>query len=1062
MPVPLLFALTMFVSATLLFLVQPMVGKMILPLLGGTPAVWNTCMVFYQALLLGGYFYAHRSTTNLAPKKQTAIHTIILFAGLGVLLVGALLSINNSPIPIVSSLSPQGDDYPFFGVIVLLAVAIALPFFVVSTSAPLLSKWFAETGQPSSKNPYFLYAASNFGSLLALIAYPAIVEPNLRLVHQAWLWAIGYGLLVAMVMRCAKLVREGPPPAKPQAAKSGAPTLADEREPTLLRKLRWLGLAFVPSSLMLGVTTFVSTDMASIPLLWIIPLSLYLITFIIVFAEMPKRLKENFHLGMTLLMPVLVLLIAFLMTSRVPTKFSLQVLMHMATFFVVALVCHGELNRDKPSPKYLTNFFLIMSLGGMLGGLFNAFFAPIVFTFTSEYPITLVLACFLLPVMFAESKPGKWTFALNIILPAAVFFLCRILQSFYSEIGNYVFENGTYIIAATVLFALSSVVSLVLLRKDPRFRIALACMLGASFVSYGILGPLLNVFIVDSKSQEITDDLISQVLLKNIIRLILAVLLPAIAYAWYWNRFGEKRQFSRNLALGFGALALAFLCTILLVDALANNFLSVMAQKANIAASTVRQILIYGIPAMICYFFVERPIRFGAAVGALWLATFLTDYDRKSSVFYDRSFFGRIKIESYGQWKRIPSALFPDEVEGDHDAYDIVLEKETDHYRQVGWYLRADKSPVYRVETVTVDGVERSRFYIHRDWAQMVHGTTIHGMQEKNTERADIARALLPLSGPNVMGSALTLCGGAGDAWQFPGRDPLTYYHRTGPVGSMFDAFHARQRDRATPNTDVACIGLGTGTLSAYGLPGQKMTFFEIDTHVRRHVESPTYFTFLDSAKKQGVQLEFAMGDARISLERQSRDRKYGFMLIDAFSSDAIPAHLLTKEAVELYFQRLEEDGLLAVHISNRYIDLEPVVERICRELHLEARIMHGSSLSDKDQEDAIENPLKWYNGKLPSSWIAIAKSKEALGPIDADAPNWSIDLNSAIEEKVKKSRTAMTVREKASYSKKFAEATYDIWIPLTANDDVGLWTDDFSPIIPVLKGEWRFWSKDE
>ena len=175
------------------------------------------------------------------------------------------------------------------------------------------------------------------------------------------------------------------------------------------------------------------------------------------------------------------------------------------------------------------------------------------------------------------------------------------------------------------------------------------------------------------------------------------------------------------------------------------------------------------------------------------------------------------------------------------------------------------------------------KYYTQRDWSQLVHGTTVHGLQELNKERSDIARALLSLGSPDPIATSLAICGGAGEAMQFPGRDPLTYYHRTGPVGSMFEAFIARNRTKDNANTNVACIGLGTGSLSSYGVPGQRMTFFEIDTHVRRLVEPPRYFTYIDSAKAQGVEIEFVMGDARVTMERLN-DRKFGFMLIDAFS----------------------------------------------------------------------------------------------------------------------------------------------------------------------------------
>jgi hypothetical protein len=1022
--VPLLFALTMFVSATLLFLVQPMVGKMILPLLGGTPAVWNTCMVFYQGLLLAGYFYAHKATANLDAKKQTSLHTFVLFAALGVLLIGALLSANHSPIPVVKSLSPQGSDYPFFGVVVLLAAAIGLPFFVVSTSAPLLQKWFAETGHPSAKDPYFLYAASNVGSLLALVAYPAVVEPNLRLVHQAWVWAVGYAILVGLVMMCARAVRQGPPPlavsraaAKPQAA-----VTIDEPPPPLARKLRWLALAFVPSSLMLGVTTFVSTDMASIPLLWIIPLSLYLITFIIVFSKVPKEL----HLLLTLLMPVMVLLIAFLMTSHVPAKFGLQVLLHMATFFIVAMVCHGELARERPAPKYLTGFYLTMSLGGMLGGLFNALIAPIVFTYTSEYPITLVAACFLLPPLFQENgrREGRWATALDVIFPLGVFFLCRQLQTYRYPIGEYAYAHGLWMLAALAAFAAPAAAAVFGLEKELRARVVLAVLLGASLAIFGITGPLLEAAGLKGSLFSSGDLDVSYKLLA---RLGLAAL-PMAAFAWYWRVFGDRAAFRSHLLAGVAALAGCFAVMLFMAQFVADEFFGVIAFKARISLDTVRQILIYGVPAMLCYFFVERPVRFGLAVAALWLASFYTEYREghnpdvpaRFRTYNDRSFFGRLKIERYGEWDGIPGVCIPDAVLHDEDTYEP--ERNVRGSDVVDWVfkIRDGDIPVYRIREMTGESGEKERVAsIRREYVQLVHGTTVHGLQEANRERLDIARALLPVNGPNLWGAAIARVGPADEPLHFPGRDPLTYYHRTGPVGSMFAAWEELNRGQRR-NTDVACIGLGTGSLSAYGRPGQTLTFFEIDTHVRRLVEPRDYFTFIDAAKRQGVNIEFEMGDARVSLERLD-GRKYGFMLIDAFSSDAIPAHLLTKEAVELYFQRLEDDGLLAIHTSNRYLELEPVVERICRELKLEARVMHGTSDSK--------------TGKYAATWIAIARSKEALGPIAEDTDRWHEEGGKAKSER---------------------------WIPIKADDKVGLWTDDYSPIIPILRGEWRFWAKSE
>ncbi len=1062
---PLLFALTMFVSATLLFLVQPMIGKMVLPLLGGTPAVWNTCMVFYQALLLGGYYYAHKSTTGLETTAQTKLHAGVLLSALGVLIVAAVLTSSSSPIPIVKSLSPQGDDYPFFGVIVLLTVAIGLPFFVVSTSAPLLQKWFADTGHPSSKDPYFLYAASNFGSLLALVAYPALVEPNLLVIHQAWLWAIGYGILVVLVFACARAVNRSVAAAaraeefSPKRSVAAKPLAAEESDPTFLRKLRWVALAFVPSSLMLGITTFVSTDMASIPLLWIIPLSLYLITFIIVFSKVPTEL----HVTMSLLMPVSVLLIVFVMTSHVPVKFIWLIALHMLNFFIVTMVCHGELAHDRPSTKHLTSFYLLMSVGGMLGGLFNAFVAPIVFTFTSEYPITLVLACFLLPSMFDEKdrKVSSWTPTLDLLLPLAMFFFCSQVQVNKYEPGcSYFHENGRYMLTCLVLFVLPAVAAVFIFEKTLRARIAVGSFLGGALLLYGFAGPVVNEL-------GLTNELLG--LSAGAWLRWAPVAALAIAYAWYCKRY-ENETFAERLAVGFGALVASLVIMKLLANLISRDIAADMALKARIGKDTVRQILIFGVPAMICYFFVERPIRFGAAVAALWLATFLTEYNEGGEsftkrlfssnsktnddrTFYDRSFFGRLKIEKAGHWEFISNDLLPDDVAG--EGYERVSEQEGPDRERVFFYLQEspehpNKELVYKVEFFIENDKKIPVAYRRRNYVTLVHGTTTHGMQEVNKQRWDIALALAPAMSTNwVEKSAVQIAYGRGiqRAMQSPGREPLTYYHRNGPVGAMFDAWTTRTAKQRDANTDVACIGLGTGTLSAYGRPGQKMAFFEIDTHVKRLVEEPKYFTFIDMAKKQGVNLEFIMGDARVSLERL--DRKYGFMLVDAFSSDAIPAHLLTKQAVQLYFQRLEDDGLLAVHISNRYLELEPVVERIVRELGLKARVMHGESYDDQ-RDPASEI------GRFAATWIAIAKTEEALDSIEQDGKKWDEEYAKWQEEYLKWEEKYKSKENKPKPPE--PPSRHNRWLPLDSDPKLGLWTDDYSPIIPILRGEWKFW----
>ena len=374
----LVFALTLFCSATLLFLVEPMIGKMILPLLGGTPAVWNTCMVFFQAILLLGYGYAHVSTSWLGPRKQAVLHLLMI----AVPFLFFPLGVNRNLI--------EGDDNPIPRLLLLLSLSVGVPMFVVSASAPLLQKWFASTSHPAAHDPYFLYGASNLGSMLALIAYPTLVEPNLRLAQQGLDWSIGYGILAALTVLCAVLLWRSPPPATHHP-----PPTALTGDVTWPRVLRWVALAFVPSSLMLGATTYITTDIAAIPLLWVIPLALYLLSFILVFSRLPAWV----HKSMFLLMLPLVLLLLFLTMSELARLLSIgwSVGLHLATLFVVSMVCHGELARDRPDTKYLTGYYLWMSVGGVLGGLFNGLFAPLAFNAIVEYPLALVLACLLLP-----------------------------------------------------------------------------------------------------------------------------------------------------------------------------------------------------------------------------------------------------------------------------------------------------------------------------------------------------------------------------------------------------------------------------------------------------------------------------------------------------------------------------------------------------------------------------------------------------------------------------------------------------------------------------------------
>lgn len=456
------YAGTMFVAAFLLFLIQPMVGKMLLPHVGGAPAVWNSCMVFFQAALLAGYGYAH-FISRLTAWKQRILHLILVVLPVIVL-----------PIAVeAKSLMPAvGDEYPVFTLLKVLALRVGLPFFVVATSAPLLQRWFSASGHPSASDPYFLYAASNLGSLLALAAYPSLVEPWLDLKQQGWIWAGGYGIFALLVVALASPLAASRSRSdlgtSPMTDRSATPPAAV----TLRRRLRWVLLAFVPSSLLLGVTAHISTDIAPIPLLWVAPLAIYLVTFVLAFSRrqwIPSRLVDR-------LLPIAVLVLALVFLTGATALRGLPVgvllALHLLAFFVAALLAHGELARDRPGTNHLTEFYLWLSLGGVLGGVFNGLLAPIVFSRAglTEYPLALVLACLLRP-RESQSRSATatvWDFVLPITLAGLTIGLIYLS-------GRLSIPEGPW--RAAVMFGVPCVVAYMFVDRPVRFALGIAALL---------------------------------------------------------------------------------------------------------------------------------------------------------------------------------------------------------------------------------------------------------------------------------------------------------------------------------------------------------------------------------------------------------------------------------------------------------------------------------------------------------------------------------------------------------------------------------------------------------
>jgi len=387
-----LFTATIFVGATLLFLVQPLFAKMVLPLLGGSPSVWNTALVFFQAVLLAGYGYAHWLLRWLGPRNQIIVHVCVLAMAALVL-----------PIGVASGWRPHAGTPPALWLLGLLTVSVGAPFFAVSATAPLIQRWFARTGHPHAHDPYFLYSASNLGSVLALLAFPFVLEPTLSSNDQSIVWSMGFGVLTVCIIGCGALVW------RRTDAVSSAPWPNTTERPNWRQRTTWMVYAAVPSALLLGVTAHISTDIAAAPLLWVVPLTLYLLTFVIAFARRPLIP----HWPAVRAMPLALMILVALFAWREPLGVFLP--LHLLVFFVIALMCHGELVRRRPGVESLTEFYLFLSLGGVMGGAFIALCAPVLFNTVFEYPLSLTLAAALLPSATPRANRGDVILALVIL-----------------------------------------------------------------------------------------------------------------------------------------------------------------------------------------------------------------------------------------------------------------------------------------------------------------------------------------------------------------------------------------------------------------------------------------------------------------------------------------------------------------------------------------------------------------------------------------------------------------------------------------------------------------------
>ncbi len=758
------FALTIFTGAFLLFQIQPLIGKYILPWFGGGPGVWTTCMLFFQVVLLAGYAYAHAISRRLTPRAQAGLHLVLLAAALATL-----------PITPAESWKPTASGDPTWHILALLAVSLGLPYLVLAATGPLLQEWFRRTTPGVS--PYRLYALSNVGSLLALVSYPFYFETSFTRQAQARFWSWG---LVAYALCCGYCAwrvwrQSAPDGARATTAAAGGPP------PTWTQRSLWLALPACASILLLAVTNKMCQDVAVIPFLWVLPLALYLVTFIISFDS--PRWYSRFYYTLALVAAMIAASQTLFQGADMPIV--QQIVVYSAALFVGCMVCHGELHQLRPHPRHLTAFYLMIAAGGAVGGLFVALVAPALFNNFYEMHLSLGLTVLLLLVIAIKGRsaltPERWRILAVVLALAAAYGVDRM-------------------------------------------------MVGAA---------------VWLREQD----------------------LPREWAAFDWDRVARWHGLVWVLAVALGAGAL-------------------WRERRR-----------------------RRPLNWhaltcgllGAGLVALVAALGVQMHDSvRGAVVSARNFYGVLSVFEY---------------ERDNPA--------AHHYL-------------------------------------LQHGRITHGFQFAEPERAPLA---------------------------------TSYFGSRSGLGLALRNFPRQQNQR------IGLLGLGVGTVSAYGKPGDTLRIYEINPQVTAIAQSPFTYLALSPART-----EIIMGDARLSMENEP-PQNFDFLIMDAFSSDAVPVHLLTKEAFAIYQRHLKPDGVILVNISNRYLDLRPVVENAARAFGYQAYNI------DSDDGGIDEEDGGWW--LYAASWMVLSKNQEFM---DRDALRLAANP------------------------------------PVPPRDDIPLWTDDYTSMFPVLK----------
>ena len=921
------FALTIFSGAFLLFLVQPLIGKYILPWFGGTPGVWTTCLLFFQCLLLGGYAYAHCLNHFLSFRAQVRVHgALLVLAGGMMLVVAVLMVLGVRPIEWLQPEAGRAADSPTLSILVVLLLSIGLPYLVLSSTGPLIQAWFAKARPGQS--PYRLYALSNVGSLLALVGFPFLVEPWIPRTLQVNLWAGGmviYALMCGYLAWSLRAVRE------PKAEEMETTT-----EPSRTRRagtwFLWLALPACGTALLMATTNKMCQDVAVVPFLWVLPLALYLITFIISF-DSPRWYVPQIYL------PALVaswMGVAWAMFGGVDLNIVWQVGLFCLALFLSCMVCHGELYRLRPEPARLTQYFLAMSAGGAMGGFFVAVLAPMMFDGYWEYHIALWVAGFLFVGVQAlrreEWRFGKWQ--VRGMVACCWTAVCLGLLKYTS----YSFPTRLVITALPLLLGWGAAALALGIfsrglkrREDISLPVEVLEIISASAGVLVAFGGLLLGFALMSKSEF------------------------ALANAW--------NELTPGLWLALGLLFL-------------NLFVWLSVGKwEGVGLEVLSRLLSLKIPFLVMVIWAGLIVQWfiafkcmGYAEDTVWKFTNLENPTFTVGDIVSEKLKIKVAAGTEKSFALSTRGLL---------ALAIVLPLNLLLWlgmrRQEGWGLRRLGTvfgliPAMAALAVVlmIQGVHTQRGAHHLD-------RNFYGTIKITHYRDDLGMYRLLQNGRITHGFQYK----EKDGTESERSDWLvTYYTPDSGVGLAMELLRSEKMR-------VGVVGLGVGTLAGFAENGDEFCFYDInpmvvDLSLNDHdsFNKKKGFTYCVNARERGAGVEIVLGDARLAMEHEKETgklRDFDLIALDAFSSDSIPVHLLTTESMNLYEDHLAAGGVIAVHVSNRYLNLNPVVKRLAQGDQNPSRPREPFTMVEVDIWSGDEDGEDWF---YACNWILLTRNE--------------------------------------------------------------------------------------